>query len=77
VCAATLHVGFCRKCYIHPAIFDGCLDGSLLEALKRRANQKLADPGFGLQAEEAAVLAFLSRHLGQSNGTRAPKPTRC
>jgi DNA topoisomerase-1 len=67
----------CRRCYIHPAIFDGYLDGSLLEALKRRANEKLADPGFGLKAEEAAVLAFLSRHLGQSNGTQAPKPTRC
>ena len=34
----------CRKCYIHPAIFDGYLDGRLLEALKQRTEEKLADP---------------------------------
>ncbi len=55
----------CRKCYIHPAIFDGYLDGSLLEALKRRADDRLAEPGAGLTAEEAAVTAFLSRRLGE------------
>ena len=27
----------CRKCYIHPAIFEGYLDGSLLAALKKPA----------------------------------------
>ncbi len=31
----------CRKCYIHPAIFDGYLDGSLLEGLKQRAEEVL------------------------------------
>jgi DNA topoisomerase I len=54
----------CRKCYIHPAIFDGYLDGRLLEALKQRADEKLADPGHGLKAEEAAVIAFLTHQLG-------------
>ena len=53
----------CRKCYIHPAIFNGYLDGSLLEALKQRAEEKLADPGQGLRAEEAAVIGFLARQL--------------
>jgi DNA topoisomerase-1 len=53
----------CRKCYIHPAIFDGYLDGSLPEALKRRADEALATHGGGLTAEEAAVTAFLSRAL--------------
>ncbi len=55
----------CRKCYIHPAIFDGYLDGSLLEALKRRADERLAEPGAGLSAEETAVTAFLSRRLSE------------
>ncbi len=66
----------CRRCYIHPVIFDGYLDGSLLAALKRRADEKLADPGTGLKAEEAAVLAFLSRKLTQSNvaRTRSDRP---
>jgi DNA topoisomerase-1 len=53
----------CRKCYIHPAIFDGYLDGRLLEALKQRTEDKLADPGHGLKAEEAAVVAFLAHQL--------------
>ncbi len=53
----------CRKCYIHPAIFEGYLDGSLLETLQRRAEKTLAEPGAGLSAEEAAVTAFLSRRL--------------
>jgi DNA topoisomerase I len=55
----------CRKCYIHPAIFDGYLDGSLLDALKQRADEKLADPGNGLKAEEAAVVAFLTHQLDE------------
>jgi DNA topoisomerase-1 len=57
----------CRKCYIHPAIFDGYLDGSLVEALKRRADAALEDPQSGLTAEEAAVTAFLSRQLDQAS----------
>jgi DNA topoisomerase-1 len=53
----------CRKCYIHPAIFDGYLDGSLIEVLKARADAKLEHPEQGLTAEEVAVTAFLSRRL--------------
>jgi DNA topoisomerase-1 len=55
----------CRKCYIHPAVFDGYLDGSLLEGLKARADATLAEPGSGLSAEEVAVTAFLSQRLGE------------
>jgi DNA topoisomerase-1 len=68
----------CRKCYIHPAIFDGYLDGSLLTALQRRADEKLADPGLGLSAEEAAVTAFLSRQLAGAmpQGRVKPRPLR-
>ena len=60
----------CRKCYIHPAIFDGYLDGSLLQALKQRTEEKLADPGQGLKAEEAASL--LSWHVSLK-GSRTGK----
>jgi len=56
----------CRKCYIHPAIFDGYLDGSLLAALKQRMEEKLADPGHGLRAEEAAVIGFLDHQLANT-----------
>jgi DNA topoisomerase I len=60
----------CRKCYIHPAIFDGYLDGTLLETLKQRSTEKLADPGHGLRAEEAAVMGFLAHELETQKGTK-------
>lgn len=53
----------CRKCYIHPAIFDGYLDGSLLEGLKARAEAVLEQADHALSAEEIAVVAFLERRL--------------
>ena len=55
----------CRKCYIHPEVFEGYLGGSLLDALRNRANLKLSAPGEGLTAEEAALIAFLSLRLSQ------------
>jgi len=66
----------CRKCYIHPAVFDGYLDGSLLEALQRRAEEKLADPASRLKAEEAAVMAFLSRQLATAAQQPPPQAKR-
>jgi DNA topoisomerase I len=55
----------CRRCYIHPAIFDGYLDGTLLTTLKEQARNYLAENVIGMSAEEAAVVAFLSLRLGQ------------
>ena len=74
VVAAVEHVAerlgntpaICRKCYIHPAIFDGYLDGSLVEGLKARADAVLDGRDPGLTAEEIAVTAFLSRRLGEA-----------
>jgi DNA topoisomerase-1 len=48
----------CRKCYIHPAIFEGYFNGSLVSALRRPA-RKAARRRPGISAEEAAVVAFL------------------
>ncbi len=53
----------CRKCYIHPAIFDGYLDGSLMEGLAERAEATLERHDHDLTADEVAVTAFLSRRL--------------
>jgi DNA topoisomerase I len=49
----------CRKCYIHPAVMEGYLDGSLLAALAQNPPQRE-----GLKPEEAAVVAFLRARLG-------------
>jgi DNA topoisomerase-1 len=56
----------CRKCYIHPAVFEGYLDGSLLEGLKNRAEEVLDGHSTGLTAEEVAITAYLSRRLGEA-----------
>jgi DNA topoisomerase-1 len=63
----------CRKCYIHPAIFDGYLDGSLQKTLQKRANAELADPDAGLTAEEVAVMAFLTRQLTGPKRSSGPR----
>jgi DNA topoisomerase-1 len=54
-------VAVCRKCYVHPAVVDAYLDGSLAETLKARltAETKRA----GLRADEARVLQLLARRL--------------
>ena len=59
----------CRKCYIHPAVFDGYLDGSLLESLAARAEATLDHPDHQLTADEVAVTAFLSRQLEEKAKT--------
>ena len=55
----------CRKCYIHPAVFEGYLDGSLAKELKASADAVLDTHWPGLTAEEVAVTAFLSRKLSE------------
>ena len=54
----------CRRCYIHPAILDGYLDGTLLQALADRTNDYLREHIDGMSPEEAAVTAFLRLRLG-------------
>jgi DNA topoisomerase I len=69
-------IAVCRKSYIHPAILDSYLDGSLLEFLKGRVEEALRDELEGLSGEEAAVLAFLqqrlSREVDRHKKDRAP-----
>ena len=51
----------CKSCYIHPAIFDLYLEGSLAELLAstgRRARRARVE---GLSAEERALLALLEK----------------
>lgn len=53
----------CRKCYIHPAILESYLDGSMTDSLKMQAEPK---PGCSLGKfgpDEAAVLGLLQKCL--------------
>jgi DNA topoisomerase I len=52
----------CKKCYIHPAILDTYLDGSLVKILQKRAEKEIKHVS-RLPPEEAAVLALLQQKL--------------
>ena len=53
----------CRKCYVHPAVIESYLDGTILEALRVRTEQELVEDLHALQPEEAAVVAMLQTRL--------------
>ena len=55
----------CRKCYVHPAVLDAYMDGTMLEGLRALAEEKLVEDLHALQPEEAAVLAMLQGRLAQ------------
>lgn len=61
----------CRKCYIHPAIFDGYLDGSLPTALEARARETLAER-HDLTEDERSVATFLASRLATMKEEAAP-----
>ena len=55
----------CRKCYIHPAIFDAYLDGTISKAVAQRAARAAKSIG-RVTAAEAAVLGLLQRRLARA-----------
>jgi DNA topoisomerase-1 len=63
----------CRKCYVHPAVFDTYLDGTLAEALQAKAGRELREVR-SLSREEIAVLALLMKRLQRE--ARRPRAAR-
>lgn len=55
----------CRKCYVHPAVLDAYMDGTMLEGLRARAEESLVEELADLHPEEAAVLGMLQARLAQ------------
>jgi len=53
----------CRKCYVHPAVIEAYLEGSLLQMLQRLGEPDLPETFRGLSPEEGKVLAFLRQAL--------------
>lgn len=51
----------CRKCYVHPAIIDAYLDGSLLAFLRSHTRHEMKNAPTELRPDEAVVLAFLQQ----------------
>jgi DNA topoisomerase-1 len=62
----------CRKCYIHPAVFDAYMEGEIRPTVADRPRR--ATYAFGrLSNGEAAVLALLQRRLAREGGGRRSK----
>jgi DNA topoisomerase-1 len=53
----------CRKSYVHPAVLDSYLDGTLLDTLQQRVKQEWASAVRELKPAEAAVFGLLMRRL--------------
>jgi DNA topoisomerase-1 len=79
-------VAVCRKCYVHPAVFEGYLDGTLAASLNGTSlnganlNGAVAGPlpsaAAELRPDEAKVLAYLRhRAAGQRQAGRAGAAT--
>jgi DNA topoisomerase-1 len=60
----------CRKCYIHPAILDAYMDGSMVKTLADRVRRESRKSG-DLTHNEAAVLAFLQKRLAREARAKA------
>jgi DNA topoisomerase-1 len=60
----------CRKCYVHPAVIDAYLDGSMLKTVSQRAQRTQKAIG-KMTAAEAAVLGLLQRRLAKPTARSA------
>jgi len=62
----------CRKSYIHPAILDSYMDGTMLETLSRKAGAAVRKRLGKLRPDEHAALAILQKRLaGEAKKRRA------
>jgi DNA topoisomerase-1 len=53
----------CRKCYIHPAVVNSYMDGTLIKGLEQRVKKELAECRDALGPEEAAVMSLIEKQL--------------
>lgn len=63
----------CRKCYVHPQVFDCYLEGSLLLEIKEEVETELREDLPSLRPEEAAVLTLLQERLSREVEQQAKK----
>lgn len=63
----------CRKYYVHPAIVDAYMDGSLFPTMQQRAKQDTNNSPHALSSEERAVLKLLEQHLVQDSQKKSEK----
>ena len=61
----------CRKCYIHPAVVNSYLDGTLVPSLSQPIRPQRVDSLRALSPEEAAVMAILGQTLKSGSSKKA------
>ncbi len=64
----------CRKSYIHPAVIEAYIDGSLLDTLEQRARTEMKKLR-SITPEEGAVLAFLQEWIRREATSRKARKT--
>ncbi len=63
-CTSSDHLrAVCRKCYVHPAVLEKYLDGTLLRALEQRPEDEVVDALNALHPDETAVLSLIQSRL--------------
>jgi DNA topoisomerase-1 len=60
-----------RKSYIHPAVIDAYLEGTMLDTLRSRTEQELRHELPNLSPEEAAVMVLLQQRLARESARDA------
>ena len=55
----------CRKCYVHPAIFESYLSRKSIDGLKQMTEEALEKEDVDLRSSEKAVLKFLESRLAK------------
>ena len=55
----------CRKCYVHPAVFESYLSGNAIEGLRQKTEEALENNAPDLRAGETVILKFLQGWLAK------------
>jgi DNA topoisomerase-1 len=61
----------CRKCYVHPVVLETYLSGEMIDGLKRRADEAVAQQAPDLRSVETSVMKFLQARLAAAKTAAA------
>jgi DNA topoisomerase I len=64
-------VAICRKCYVHPAVLNAYIDGTLKSLLEEKIARKLSQQKDDLAEHEQSVLRLLRHSIRQMKTTKA------
>lgn len=66
----------CRKCYVHPAILQSYLEGTLFRAMRPDTRAQMPRASYRLRPEETAVLALLRQKRADQSDRHLRKKLR-